>query len=105
MACLLVACAVVFIVCDQRDEYKEQSKALLVQNVQLTKDVNTAKADAFKDGLITCSNEDIDYLNGIADEYPGTTIEKLFREMAMGWAYDDSTTSEMVEDYMDGGTN
>ena len=108
---LVIICAiatVAAIVAGQRldtiNDLKQQNKELVVQNVQLTKDARQAEAEAFKMGLITCSNEDVDYLNDLANEYAGTPLAKMFRQMAMGWAYDDDTMQSMIESYMEGDT-
>jgi hypothetical protein len=99
-----IGCAIVaFMFANEANEQKQRNEQLIVQNVQLTKEMRQTKADAYKDGLIACGNEDVDYLNGLADEYGGA-LGKLFRDMAMGWAYDDDTMRAMIESYMDEGT-
>jgi hypothetical protein len=90
---------------EELNKCKQQNQAALVQNVQLTKDVRQAKADGFKAGLITCSNEDVEWLNELGSEYSGTKLGDIFTSMAQGWAYDDDTMSEMVSTYMTGVTN
>lgn len=89
---------------DEIKQLDKQNKALVVQNVQLTKDSRNAEAEAFKMGLITCGNEDVDYLNELAVEYSGNALGKLFLQMAQTWAYDEDTLQMMVDGYMNGDT-
>lgn len=105
--CLLAAfCA--YVAGDRKDQIDDLKKQLVVQNVQLTKQIRQVKADSFRDGLITCGNEDVKYLNERADYYQEIAgvnpLSKLMREWAQTWTYDDATLNEMTESYMDGGT-
>jgi hypothetical protein len=102
---LAIMCALMFVSASQKTDLQRQLKASTVQNVQLTKAVHTAKVESFKDGVIVCQNEDIDYLNSLAAEYQGTALFKLFNQMAMGWAYDDDSMQRLIEAYMNEGTN
>ena len=61
-----------------------------------------------RDGLITCGNEDVEYLNEQADYYKSLVganpLSKLMRQWAQTWGYDDDTLNQMTEEYMDGGS-
>jgi hypothetical protein len=84
---------------------KKYNEVLVVQNVQFTKDMREAKAVSYRMGILACGNEDVSYLNSLAADYQGTVLGKLFKQMAMNWSYDDDTLNQMVESYMDEGTN
>jgi hypothetical protein len=103
--CLLILAAASFIVAGQRDSYKEKNEKLIVNNIALTKELNETKAGSYRMGIIACGNEDVSYLNGLASDYQGTALGKLFQQMAMNWTYDDDTLNQMVESYMSDGTH
>ena len=97
----VVVAIIAFMAMNQRDAAKSLNEKLVVQNVQLAKDVRTATVRAFRDGLIVCGNEDIAYFQGVADQYPNTAVADVFNRMADNWAYDDDKMDELTEDYMD----
>ena len=97
----VVVAIIAFMSMNQRDAAKSLNEKLVVQNVQLAKDVRTATVRAFRDGLIVCGNEDIAYFQGVADKYPNTAVADVFNRMADNWAYDDDKMDELTEDYMD----
>ena len=99
----LFALGAIVMLIDENSELKSKNEALIVQNVQLTKSVREAKVRGFRDGLDKCANEDIEYFNEMAVEIP--QLAKLMDSWAENWAYDDDTTNQMVEDYMDEGTD
>ena len=93
----------------QRDEQLKRNAALVEQNMKLTADVRSAKADGFRAGLITCGNEDVKWLNEKADYYEsiaGTNaLSKLMHDWAQTWTYSDEVLNKMTEAYMEEGTN
>lgn len=84
------------------DEVNELKAQLKAQNIALTKKAHENKADAFRAGIIACTNEDVEFLNDMADEVGGP-VGKLFRDWAQTWAYDDDTMNLMTEEYMNDG--
>jgi hypothetical protein len=106
IALLVLAAAIIAMCYSQRDDLQDQLAMAKAQNVQLTADVREAKARAYRAGVITCGNEDVAYLNDLADTYRTEFPElaELLEQMAMGWGYDDDTLNMMVEDYMNGDT-
>lgn len=109
IVCMMALAAGSAVIAGQRkDEVDALKKQLVVQNVQLTQKMREVKADAYRDGLITCGNEDIAYLNEQADYYQSLAganpLSKLMRQWAQTWGYDDDTLNQMTEEYMDGGS-
>lgn len=105
---LAIMCALMFICASQKTDLQRQKDALVIQNVQLTKDVREAKADAFKAGLITCGNEDITFLNEESAFWESEGQPELagyFNDLAQTWAYDEDTLQAMIDDYMNGDTH
>lgn len=105
---LVVLCAVVY------SQYKsasteaelliQEKASLIAQNKAITTKARADVSDAFKMGIITCTNEDIEYLNEVAYEYNGTPFGEIISEWAKTWAYDDARLDEMVAEFMNGGT-
>lgn len=87
------------------DDMDKKNKALIAQNVALTAQARADVSDAFKMGIITCTNEDVKFLNDTADEYSGTLFAKIIRNWAQTWAYDEDRLQELVNRYMDGEYN
>jgi hypothetical protein len=93
--------AIAGVVAEQRlDTIHSLEHQLVVQNVQLTKQANAAKAESYRLGIIACTNEDVAWLTKLANDYYGTTLGRIFRKMAENWTYDDDVLNQMVEDYM-----
>lgn len=80
---------------DEIKKLEKQNKALVVQNVQV-------KQSAYRDGILACQSEDVDYLLGLADEVENRTLSNMFLRLATGWEYDEATLNEMVDTYMNG---
>lgn len=84
------------------DDLEKKNKALIANNMAMTKQSQADVSDAFKMGIITCTNEDVDFLNEIADEYDNTVFGKIIREWAQTWAYEDDYIQKLVDEYMNG---
>lgn len=89
---------------DTIDVLRYDNKVLVAQNKKLTADVREAKVQGFRDGLNKCTNEDVKFFNDMADEFPGSELDKVMTAWAKTWAYDEDTTNLMVEEYMAEGT-
>lgn len=110
---LIVACAALVVLCAAvYSQYKvasteaelliHEKASLIAQNKAITAKARADVSDAFKMGIIACTNEDVEYLNEVAYEYSGTPFGKIISEWAKNWAYDDSTLDEMVSSFMNG---
>jgi Holliday junction resolvasome RuvABC ATP-dependent DNA helicase subunit len=103
---LLALIAAVCLMVMELGESRAQTKAAVIQNVQLTKEVRQAKVQGYRDGLFALENTDVAYLNDLAVQYADVPVlAKLFSELAQGWAYDDDTINQMVESYMNADTH
>ncbi len=105
---LVAMCALMFICYSQKKDLEVQVKQETIQNVQLTNKIREVKADSFRAGLITCGNEDVEWLNERADYYNAISsnnpLSKLMKDWAQTWTYDDATLNSMTEAYMAEGT-
>jgi len=86
---------------DTIHELEAKNAMMMKSNKALTVKASEDKADAFRAGIIACTNEDVEFLNDMADEVGGP-VGKLFRDWAETWAYDDDTMNMMTEEYMHG---
>ena len=97
MAIAMFASLVAGMRLDEIKALEKQKQALVVQNVQV-------KQQAYRDGILACQSEDIDYLLGLADEVENRTLSTMFLRLATGWEYDEATLDKMVDSYMNGDT-
>ena len=103
LVALIASVVVVGVLAQEKANAQKKVTALIAENKALTGDVRKAKVAAFRDGIITCTNEDVDYFNEMSIEYP--SLAEIFDTWAQNWSYDEDTLNVMTEEYMEEGTH
>lgn len=98
---LFATCVGIAIQADNYSELEKNYNAVVLANQRQAEQTREDVSDAFKMGIITCSNEDVDFLNSIAYEYDGTPFGKIIANWADTWAYDEDTLQGLIEEYME----
>lgn len=97
---LFATCVGIAIQADNYSNLEKKYNAVVLENKQQTQQARADVSNAFKMGIITCSNEDVDFLNSVAYEYDGTAFGKIIANWADTWAYDEDRLQELIDGYM-----